>query len=251
VLPRPVQTVAAVLCALLAAGCTGQAPPDPQATAQPAPTGALTPRTQLAGLAAAAKDRRFMAGYALSQPGRPARTVAVTVAVDGTWRVDVPGGALGGQADVGVAGTKDGLYQCRLGASTTVATGCVKVAQPGGAVPVSQDPRIEHPFTDWLDVLTDRQAALSVAPAAQLPGSRGTCFSVEPTAAALVAPIDAGVYCYDKDGTLTAARAGFGTLVLATAVSPGPPTATLPGPVMAGTPMPTAAPSPSASPSTR
>ena len=87
-------------------------------------------------------------------------------------------------------------------------------------------------------------AALSVAPAAPLAGAKGVCFSVEPTAAGLAAPVDAGVYCYDGDGTLTGVRAGFGTLVLSTAVSPAPPSAVLPGPVVAAAPLPTAAPPP-------
>ena len=240
---RPV----ALLVVLLAAGCSSGPPPAPDGTAQPVATGPLTAQVRLAGLAAAAKDRRFAAGYAFTQAGRPPRTVTVVLAADGTWRVDVPGGALGGQADIAVANERDGLYQCQLGTSAVLATGCVRV---GSALSAAVDPRVQHPFTDWLDVLTDRQAALSVAPAPAVGAARGTCFSVEPTAAALVAPIDAGVYCFDTDGTLTAARWALGTLVLSTGVSPAPPTAVLPGPIVPGAPLPTAAPpSPSASPS--
>ena len=36
------------------------------------------------------------------------------VATDGSWLVTVPGGALGGTADIAIAGTKNGLYQCAL-----------------------------------------------------------------------------------------------------------------------------------------
>jgi hypothetical protein len=244
---RPVP-VLVVLVATVAggtsAGCTSRVP-DPTATAAPVHTGPLDARVQLAGLAATAKDHRFSAGYTLTQPGLPPRTVTVTVAVDGTWRLDIPGGALGGQANVALAGNRNGQYQCDL----AVPPSCVQVSAAGGAVPAAVDPRVEHPFVDWLDVLTDRQAPLSVAAAPALPGSRGTCFSVEPTAAGLLAPMDAGVYCYDPDGTLTAVRAGFGTLVLATAVSPGPATVPLPGPVGGGAPLPTAAPPPPPPPS--
>src|SRR5689334_18156768 len=84
---------------VVAAGCTGP-PPAPAQTAEPVHTGPLDARVLLAGLAATAKDHRFAAGYTLSQPGLPARTVTVTVASDGSWRLDIPGGALGGQANV-------------------------------------------------------------------------------------------------------------------------------------------------------
>jgi hypothetical protein len=103
---------------------------------------------------------------------------------------------------------------------------------------------VQHPFVDWLDPLTDRQAALSVAPAPLLAGARGACFSVEANTAALAAPVDPGVYCYETDGTLTAVKVGFGTLVLATAVSPAPPAIDLSAPVAAGSLLPTAAPPP-------
>ena len=249
---HPARAVAALVTAgigLAGAGCTGQ-PPGVDDGSEAQPVGQLDARVRLAGLVAAAKDRRFVAGYALSQPGRATRTVTVTIATDGSWRIDVPGGALGGQADIAVAGSNYGLYQCRLGADpAAMASGCVRAAPADGVLPSAVDPRVQHPFVDWLDVLTDRKAALSVAGAAPLAGSRGTCFSVEPTAAALVAPIDAGVYCYDSDGTPTAVRAGFGLLVLATAVSAGPPTAALPGPVVPGPALPVTAPPPVVTPS--
>ncbi len=233
----------AVLAVASATGCTSARPAaDPSASATAAE---LDPRAELAGLAAAAKDRRFYAGYTLSQPGRSDRPIVVTMAVDGSWRIDVPGGALGGQADVSVAGNRDGVYQCRLaGTGPAGAPYCVTVAAAGAVIPSAYDPRIEHPFTDWLNVLTDRRAALSVTSAPLLPGSSGSCFSVEPSSAALLAPIDAGVYCYDRSGVLTGARLGFGTLTLTGAISPAPPAAPLAGPVTAVAPLSTAAPPP-------
>ncbi len=230
--------------ALALAGCTNPQPaPDPSASTAVADP--RDPRAQLAGLAAAAKDRHFFAGYALSQPGRPDRLIVVTMATDGSWRFDVPGGALGGQADISVAGNRDGLYQCRVGATgSTAAPYCVKVAPAGGVISFAYDPRIQHPFTDWLSVLTDRRAALSVAAAPLLPGATGSCFSVEPSAAALLAPIDAGVYCYDRTGALTGARLGLGTLTLTSPISAPPPTAPLPGPIVDTAPLTIAAPPP-------
>jgi hypothetical protein len=246
---RFVTLTLAAVTALGAAGCTGSGRP-PASVAEEKPLASNAPldaRTQLAGLAATAKDRRYMAGYTWTPPGRSPRTVVATLAVDGSWRVDIPGGALGGQANVAMAGTRTGLYQCRLGGQRS----CVRIAAPDGEVPPEVDPRVQHPFADWIDELTDRKAALSVVPAPLLPGARGACFSVEANTASLDPPVDPGIYCYDVDGTLTAVRATFGTLLLATAAAPAPPTVTLPGPVTGGSGLSTAAPPPPPSPSAR
>jgi hypothetical protein len=233
------------LGALLTSGCgSSSTPPAATASDQPSQTAApLDARTQLAGLVATAKDRRFSAGYTFRPPTGAARTVTVVLAADGSWRVEVPGGALSGQVNVALAGNRNGVFQCRTsGANPT----CVKV--PDGALPAGADPQVQHPFVDWLDPLTDRQSALSIAPAPLLAGTRGACFSVEANSAALAAPVDPGVYCYDVDGTLTGAKASFGTLVLATALSPAPPTVELSAPVTAGSLLPTAGTAPSTSP---
>ena len=55
-------------------------------------------------------------------------------------------------------------------------------------------------------------------------------------------PFDPGVYCYDPDGLLTAAKASFGTLTLAGPVAAGPPSVTMPGPVVTRAPLPITAP---------
>jgi len=44
-------------------------------------------RDQLAGHAAAAKDRRYVATYSLTKEGHPDRTVTVALAADGSWVV--------------------------------------------------------------------------------------------------------------------------------------------------------------------
>jgi hypothetical protein len=242
----PALVVAAVLGAgCLLAGCTGTPPPpdDPSPTAA-GPTGPTDPWGQLAASVAVAQDRRYTASYTLTGGGRPTRTVTVTIAQDGTWMVAVPGGALGGTADVAIAATPAGLYQCALGATP----GCVRVAAPDGAVPAANDPRLEYLFTSWLRVLGDRQQALAVNQAATLPGATGQCFSVEPNSAALAAPVDTGIYCYDGTGTLTAAMLGMGKLVLAGAPGAAPATITLPGPITPGPPLSTVAPPPPPSP---
>ena len=246
--------VALVTVAALGAlsACGSDPPPsgNTPASAAPVPTAPIEARAQLAALAAAAKDKRMVAFYTLRVPHRPDRTVAVTLAVDGSWRIDVPGGALGGTVDVAIAANSTGLYQCGL----PPGTGCVKIGGPDGTPPVAVDPRVQHVLIDWRDVFLDRKAPLNVAVTGAPAGASGSCFSVEPTAASLAAPVDPGVYCYAPDGVLTAAVAGFGTLVLARPPSPAPPTAPLPGPVVPGPPLKTSPPpppSPAVSPTAR
>jgi hypothetical protein len=241
----------AITCLGAPAGC-GSDPPsvpvaEPSATGVPAaPTEA---RTQLAARAAAAKDLRSVAFYRLSSANRTDRTVVVTRAADGSWRVDIPGGALGGTADVAVARTRAGLFQCALSPAGDVASpACVRVAAPDGRLASAIDPLVQHVFVDWLDVLTDRRAAIAVSTTSRLAGVRGTCFAVESNSASLAAPLDVGIYCFDPDGTLTGARLGLGTLVLTGRPNPPPPAVTLPGPTVDARPLPMASPPPSPTP---
>jgi hypothetical protein len=136
------------------------------------------------------------------------------------------------------------VYQCAL---PPQAITCVRVAKAGRALPAAVDPRVQHLFTDWLAVLTDRQAAFSVAAAKPVAEAVGACYSVEPTTVALQSPIEASILCYDPAGLLTAAKGKFGTLSLAGQPTPAPQSAPLPGPVVSGPPLPTAAPTPSPS----
>ena len=245
-LPAVPLATALVGVALLASGCTAGPPPQLDPSTSAGPTGPADPWGQLAARVAAAQDKRYVAAYTLASKGRPTRTVTVTVAADGSWLVTVPGAGLGGTADLAVADTPAGLYQCVLGA----APGCVRIGNPDASLPARFDPRVQYLFTSWLRVLTDRQQALAVDNAAALPGSRGECFSVEPNSAALAPPLDVGVYSYDTDGTLTAAALGMGTFTLASTPAPAPPSVQLPAPVTAAQPVPIAAPpSPSLTPS--
>jgi len=217
-------------CAALLAGCGGgDGAAATPSTSVSAP--GISPRSQLAGLAARAKDRKYSAVYTLNTPNRPARNVTVALATDGGWRLDVPDAALGGSTDVSLVSVKDGVYQC------TGAT-CVRVAGAKAAVPVAVDLRIQHPFTDWLEPLTDPDVALSVAPAPLLQGARGACYDIRRVSAAIASPVDAGVYCYDTEGIFTGARLGFGTLVISGTPAAAPASITLPGPVVNGAPLP-------------
>jgi hypothetical protein len=239
----------AVSSALAAvSACSGGSLPAPTGTASL--TARPADRDALAALAAAAKDRRYVATYTLAASGRPDRIVTVAIATDGSWVVAVPAGALSGLADIAIFSSGDGLFQCALGpaAGTTgsrldlqpVTPGCVRVRR----LTTETDPRVQHLFTDWIDTLVDRAAALSVAAAPPLPGARGECYSVESNSAALAPPVDPGIYCYDHDGTLTAARTRFGTLILAGAVAAGPPAVAQPGATVSRAPLPVRAPPP-------
>ncbi|MGC4866629.1 hypothetical protein ACLQ3B_14495 [Micromonospora sp. DT53] len=238
---------------VLLAACTSEQPPAPP-PADPGPVDVDAARDELAALAAAAQDRHLVAQYVYSQTGKPDRTVVFTSANDGSWRVDVPGGALGGTADVSMADTADGLFQCALpSAGHAESASCVRLGDRDDAIPRRSDPRVQHPLTDWLDVLTDRRAPLAVAPAEAPEGLTGTCYSVDSTSASLNAPLDVGIYCYDGDGTPTGVRTGAGTLRLAAPPGPAPATVQLAGPVVVDRePLDTAAPptpDPSDSPS--
>ncbi|MGY0231229.1 hypothetical protein [Longispora urticae] len=245
---RPVRALLALsVLTVPLSGCSDGPPPK---QGDPAPTRSVAPqepRAQLAGLVAAALDRRYVTSYTYTPKGGPARKIDVTLGVDGTWKIDIPNGALGNTANISVVGTKDGTFQCGVALVTAPATPgpatCVKLAAP---VPAKYDVRIQHLFTDWLPPLTSRSAALSVAAAKfEAPGS---CFSVESTSASIAAPVDPGTYCFQADGVLTGARIGAGTLVQTGAVASPPVSVALPGPVSAGPPLQLAALPPAPSP---
>jgi hypothetical protein len=231
---------------LVLAAC-GSTPPTPTPT--PTLSTQQSDRDRLAGLAAAAKDRRYVATYTYSAANRTDRTVTVAVANDGTWVVGIPGGALSGYADIAMFGGPSGVFQCALSRSPgadaarpdlAVTPGCVAVATLAPAT----DPGLQHLFTDWIDPLVDRATALSVATTALLPGAAGACFSVESNSAALDPPVDPGVYCYTPDGMLTGARVTAGTVVLTGPVSPGPRAVDMPGRVVTQALLPLTAPPP-------
>ncbi|WP_155369385.1 hypothetical protein [Catellatospora vulcania] len=245
------------LCLLAAcwsvSACGGGTPQTAPTSAAPVSTVAAEPtepRAQLAARAAAAKDLRQVALYTFKAPKRPDRRVVITRAVDGTWRIDVPGGAHSGAVDIALVFAGGTLHQCALAAGNHPYSGCVRIA---GALPAKADLKIQHLISDWQHMLTDRRLALAVAEVAPLPGARGRCYSVESSAASIALPLDAGIYCYEADGTLTAAKVGFGTLLLEGTPGLAPPSVQLPGPVVPGNPLPLNAPpspKPSASTST-
>ena len=118
----------------------------------------------------------------------------------------------------------------------------MKVAAAGGRVPARYDPVFEHLFTDWLGVMLDRNAPISVSVVPPLPHATGACYSVEPSAVSLAPVMGAGIFCFAPDGTLTAAKINQGTILIAgPAVAPAK-TTTLPAPVTDGPPAPVSAP---------
>ena len=248
---RPAMRVLpALAAALLTVGVSacGDSAPAPEPTPSPsvsAPPPDQDARVALAARAALAEDHRFSAIYTLESRGFAPRPVLATVAVDGSWRVDIPAGALGGTADVSIAQLPAGLFQCAIPSATNpVSPSCVRVAEAGKRVPRAYDPKVQRVFRQWLPVFTDRQAALSVTAAQPLPNASGSCFSIDTISASLSAPVDVGIYCYADDGLLTAARVKFGTLTIAGAPAAAPPTIDLPGPVTGGEPMGQDAPPP-------
>jgi hypothetical protein len=240
------RTRVVILALLAGAALAACSDPPPVSPKESAAAGVPNdPRTMLAARAAMAKDLHQVAVYRLQTPERPDRTVTMTFAQDGGWRLDVPGTALGGTVDIALARTASGLYQCALPSATYPATGCVRLSR----VAAAYDPRLQHLFTDWLEVFMDRDAALAVSAAAALPGVPGTCFAVDSSAVSVKVPIDAGIYCYGDDGTLTGARTAVGTLSLVGTPTAGPASVTLPAAVIPGQPRPNASPPPSPSPS--
>ncbi|GAA1597609.1 hypothetical protein [Actinoplanes couchii] len=231
-------TVVLLAVGLTGCGDGGDTPAVPPASSSASPAAGPEPgaRDELAGLAALALDRRYAALYTLTDGGA-SREVVASVAADGTWRVDIPDGALGGTAGVTIIRVAAGLYQCTLSTpALPVSPTCVRVAEKGDKVPRKYDPRVQRLFRQWLSVLTDPKQPLAVSAIQPLEGAEGACYSVDSVTASSDAPIDVGVYCYSTDGLLTAARVGFGTLQLVRQVD-GPPTLQLPGPEVAGQPM--------------
>lgn len=237
---RP-RLVPAVLLAGCLAACGGDAGAEPAPTTPPASAapddGAAAARAELAGRAALAQDYRFSALYTVDSGTGTPRSVVATVATDGSWRVDIAGGALGGTADVSVVHTAAGVFQCGLPSATApVNTGCVRVADLGKRIPREYDPKVQRVFRQWLGVFTDRQAPLSVEAVDPLPGAQGTCFSIDSVSASMKAPVDVGIYCYADTGLLTAARVSYGTITLVNAAA-APASVTLPAPVTGGEPL--------------
>jgi hypothetical protein len=253
--------------ALLIDGCGHTKPPtlisdNPSVTSAPP----SDPRAQLAGLVAAAQDQNFVAPYTLVTDGQANRTVLVTRSADGSARVDVPGGALSGGANVSIVANADGIYQCLLGGPATtlagvpaptpsasaspsvpptpqfVAPACVRVADPDESIPKKYDPVIQHVFTDWMQVMTDRDAPILVFLAAPLAHSTGQCFSIEPSSASIAPPMQAGIFCYLPNGTLTAAALAHYTLTIIGSPASAPPSNPMPGPVTDGPAAPVTSP---------
>jgi hypothetical protein len=233
----PLSAVVLLLGVGACSDAAGQTPKPSPSLSAPAATGATDARAELAGRAAIALDKAYAALYTLDEGSGKQTNVVATIGSDGSWKVDVGGGALGGTADVSLVSTAAGVYQCSISSATNPITPtCVKLADAGKRVPKEYDLKVQRLFRQWLSVFADREAAIAVAEVQPLAGAKGDCFSVDSTAASLEAPVDIGIYCYSRDGELTAARVGFGVLKMVSE-STGPATVQLPGAVVAGPPM--------------
>jgi hypothetical protein len=262
----------ALTIALTVGGCGHTTPPhllsdDPDNDASAAPAG---PSDKLAALVAALQDKRYVAAYTLQTDGQEDRSVLVSIATDDSWRVDVPAGALSGGANVSIISDQTGVYQCLLGGPATnvappvapksspgaspsptsapppfyASPACVTAAAAGKSLPKRADPMLEHVFTDWLDVMIDRNSPILVFQAAQLPNSTGDCFSIEPSSASLAPPMSAGIFCFLSDGTLTAAAIAHNRLTIVGTPGAAPATNPLPGGLITGPIAPIIAPDP-------
>jgi hypothetical protein len=242
--------VAALL--MMGVAACGGTPEDTTTAPATPPAGGGDARADLAARAALAQDKAYAALYTLygdTDGTGNQHNVVATIGADGTWRVDVGGGALGGTTDVSIVSVAAGVFQCTTATSyNPITPTCVKVANPGKRVPKAYDPQVERLFRQWLGVFTDRQSALSVTEVEPLKGAQGSCYSIDSISASLKAPVDIGIYCYSDDGVLTAARVGFGVLTLVSQAA-GPATVPLPGAEVPGPAMGMDAPSPVGVPS--
>ncbi|HEV2088308.1 MAG TPA: hypothetical protein VGR21_08360 [Cryptosporangiaceae bacterium] len=246
-LPTAVLTLAAVLALAACGGPSSKAAAPSEPTGSVAPTTvALPPKARLASFAARGQDHYFTATYRFAPAGGAAETTLNVIRTPSGLRVDLaqPADAASVARTVTAVRTPTGAYVCVV---TAAAKGCVNARTPGAA---AVEPRVWHVFGNWLAVLADPGAAISVTVVPTPAGATGTCFSVEGVAASLDAPVDSGRYCFDDAGMVTALRIGAGDATLAQS---GPPPAemNLPaplGPALPATAAPPTSPPPPSSP---
>jgi hypothetical protein len=229
--PAPILVLVATAAAL--AGCGGT-PPAAATASTPAPADALPPAARLAARAALAQDLTYAATYRFAPADGGSQTVAVTKVRSGFSLV-----LTAGQRTTAAVTANGTTYRCRI---TPVSSGCAPGAR---AADPESDPvsRLTPVFTDRLEVLSDRSAALSIADAPTPRGARGSCFSVQGIAAAMAPPADPGLYCFDDSGLITAAQLPVGTLTIEGSV-PAPPSVALPAPEVRDLPAADPAPAP-------
>ena len=232
--------------ALSGCGGTASGPPGAEPSVAPHPSGGETPvigsleaENDLVVRAAAAVDRHFTADYTLTRDSGDPVTVAVSLAGDGTWQIDIPGGASGGKADVTMVYNRQGYYQCVDAKKTS----CMDVTDDDG-IDRRYDPLVPHLFSDWLTMLRDRKLAVSIAYTKRLHGldKTSSCYSLRHNSIEVGVPVPEGVYCLRADGTITGAHASFGTLLLTGDPAAAPEHITLPADISDDDPLSTKAP---------
>lgn len=263
-------SAAAAAVTLTITGCGGKPPVDPDASPTKSTSDSLPPRQLLAARAAQATDRYFTASYTLTggaapaapttpttppaqtapptaQPAAdtpttaPAATPTAAVGGGGNRTIMVYRIATGHRLDVADGGqitsivhNGQGDFRCTL---TGAAPSCVKKSATDAA---DAEQTLLKVFTSWPTELSNPASAITVTTPTDPPATTG-CFQVDGVAASLDPPVDPGVYCYDKSGTLTGLKVAGTTLKLIGS-GPPPPSLDLPAPLTA--PPPTAVPTP-------
>ncbi|MFC4337288.1 hypothetical protein [Salininema proteolyticum] len=205
--------------AVILAGCGTATATDDETPEEDRPPSA---RLELTSAAAEAMDARYSAEYEWSGGGN----VTVDLAEDGTWMVGVEDWALGGEADVWIAWTTGGFYQC----VDEPEEQCVKIAAITGEIPEDLDPKVQLPFVRWLPRLADQHAPFQVA-------WDDGCFVLNRTTVVVDTPVPEGSWCFDGEGAIESVDVkDAGTLTLVGEKSEAPETVELPGQIVDGDP---------------
>ncbi len=202
---RALALIGAAACLAAVGGCTSDHKNQPTSTGSnggsASAAAAAAALAELQREASSAEHQSFTATYQ-AQGSNPARSGTVTVFRSPTaTRIDV------GESDanVRILVTDKGTYSCKFaGASKTPL--CVTLAGPGGTIPPSLDPGLQHLFTSALDEIIDGSGLhVEAAPPQTPPGSSdpASCYAV--TAAPSDGGLVPGTYCY-RNGVLTSAE---------------------------------------------
>jgi len=202
---RALALIGAAACLAALNGCTSDHKDQPASTgSNGSSASAAAAAAALAELQRQASDGKhlsFTATYQ-AQGSDPARSGAVTVFHSPTaTRIDV------GESDanVRILVTDKGTYSCKFaGAGKTPL--CVTLAGPGGTIPSSLDPGLQHLFTSALDeIMNGSGLHVEAAPPQTPPGSSdpASCYAI--TAAPPDGDLVQGKYCY-LNGVLTSAE---------------------------------------------
>jgi hypothetical protein len=186
-------------------GCTSshqrKQPDDGSSASSASASAAAAALAELQRQASYGEQLSFTATYR-AQGSNPARSGTVTVFHSPVaTRIDV--GESG--ANVRILVTDKGTFSCKF-AGTNKTPLCVTLAGPGGTVPPSVDPGLQHLFTSALDEITNGSGLrVEAAPPQTPPGGAdpASCYAI--TAAPSSGDLVPGTYCY-LNGVLVSAE---------------------------------------------